>query len=91
VIFAKPPGGFRWVESARAVEQIKVAAETASAFSARWEAIKARLVQTAAREGTPVRGQGAGLFTIRIDGAPEIWIVYQLHGDTLTVHSLMLR
>lgn len=90
MIFAKPPGGFRWVESAHAQQQVQTANESNPLFGARWLAIRERLIQTAAREGTPLRGMEAGLFTILIVGDPEIRIVYQLHADTLTVHSVKL-
>jgi hypothetical protein len=91
LIFAKPPWGFRWSETPAAAAQVDEEISRNEHIRPRWEGVKDRLVHTAAKEGTPLRGMEAGLFAVAIEATAlvgPIWIVYQLSGDTLTVHSV---
>lgn len=57
----------------------------------RWQALRDRLIHTAAKEGQVLRYE-AGLFGIQVpasEGTPELWLICQLKGDTLTVRSVM--
>lgn len=92
MLFAKPPGGFKYAETPRAAQQIDDACERWSGMRKHWLAVRERLVLTGAQEGQPLRIH-AGLFGIQFpatEAAPALNLVYQLKGDTLTMHSVMV-
>jgi hypothetical protein len=91
LIFAKPPGGFRWTETPDVAARVDGAEERWPRLRERWNAVKERLIHTAARDGLPVKIE-AGLFTVQFppaEEAPGLNLVYRLKGDTLTVLSVM--
>ncbi len=92
MLFAKPEGGFRWTEAPKAAQEIDAACERWPGLRTHWLAIQQRLVHTAAREGQAIPVH-AGLFGIQFPAteiAPGLNLVYQLKGDTLTMHSVVI-
>lgn len=92
MLFAKPAGGFKWTESPQAAQAIDSACEHWPGLRSHWHAIRERLVHTAAQEGQAIRIH-AGLFGIQFpstEAAPALNLVYQLKGETLTMHSVMI-
>ena len=95
MLFARPPGGFHVTEVPAVTRRIRDACERWPALAHAWVALKARLALVGHREGTPLPGEGAGHYVIRIDsldlpGQPELTAPYQLLGEDLVIRSVLV-
>ncbi len=57
--------------------------------------MKSRLALVGHREGTPVQGEGAGMYILSADsldlpGLPDLTVLYQILGVTLTLRSVLI-
>lgn len=95
MLFARPPGGFEVVEPPEITRRINGAKIKWPALGHAWLALKSRLALVGHREGTPVEGEGSGIYILSADslnlpGLPDLTVLYQILGVTLTLRSVLI-
>lgn len=94
MIFARPPEGFRWVETPHAQKQLDEAFTQYPDLKSHWMGIRKRLIFTGHREGeiaSAALESNAYIFSVELYKLPTLQLLYTILGETLTVQSVRLK